>query len=202
MSRAAHYTKTSYKEIGEVLGLDARMIGECARRFDELRNDGSWEQLYDDRGAERSDKLGQAWREFAVLYWTDPNLGFVRASEVARDTIRNPKDLSDRLPYRKHYLQKTVAEGHADMLAAGKTTFGSSFHLSFTYFSDLRPFYVKDASRDTCVCVYHMRWRELADGLFNYRRKLRTQKISTCQCVCAPNERALRKQLLCPRDDG
>ena len=88
------------------------------------------------------------------------------------------------------------------MLAAGKKEFGPDFHLSMTYFSDLRPFYVKDATRDTCVCVYHMRWREFADGLRNYRHNMRTNGISTCKCKWAPNEKALRKQLVCLPADG
>ena len=199
VSRAAHYTKTSYKEIGDALGLDSRMIGKCALRFDELANDGNWEQLYDDRGAQRSDTTPKEWLDFALLYWTNQELGFVRESEVARDTIRNPDDKSDKLPYRKCYLQKGIHEGHAEMLKAGKACFGEKFHMSYTYFVDLRPFFVKDETRDTCVCVYHMRWKEFANGIFNYRHSMRSKGISSCNCSIAPNEKALRRQLVCPR---
>jgi hypothetical protein len=202
VSKAAMYTKTSFREIGDRLGLNERMISQCQTRFDQLQNDGEWEQLYDTRGAQRSDTFDDAWRNFALQYWTDPELGFVRASEVARDVIRNPKDRSDPVQYKKHYLQKGIAEGHAEMLGAGKVVFGSGFHFSFTYFFDLRPFYVKDATRDTCVCVYHMRWHEFADGLRNYRHNMRTHGISTCSCSWAPNEKALRMQLTCQRADG
>lgn len=128
-----------------------------------------------------------------------PELGVVRPSEVSRDTIRNPKDRSDKEEYRKHYLQKGIGDAHEEMHTAGKATFGDSFHLSLSYFSDLRPFYVQDATRDTCVCVYHMRWREFTDGLRNYRHNLRTRKISTCKCSWAQNDIALHKQLLCER---
>jgi hypothetical protein len=31
------------------------------------------------------------------------------------------------------------------------------FHMSQTIFSELRPFYVKDPTRETCMCIYHMR---------------------------------------------
>lgn len=178
------------------------MIRACQYRFDQLQGDGAWEELYDNHKGSRSDKLDPTWIEFALQYWTDPSLGLVRASEVARDTIRNPSDRSDKCQYRKHYLQMTLGDGHEHMLAAGKASFGDSFHLSMTMFSDLRPFYVKDATRDTCVCVYHMRWHEFADGLRNYRKALRANKISTCKCEWAPNERALRRQLVCPRDLG
>lgn len=201
VSRAAHYTRTSYREVGNYLGLDARLIGKCAARFDELQGDGAWEQLYDDRSRERADVTPPAWRDFALHYWTDDSLGLVRPSEVARDTMRNPSDRSDKSSYRKFYLQKNLGEGHAEMFAAGKAAFGDKFHLSFTYFSDLRPFYVKDASRDTCVCVYHMRWHEFANGIHNYRHNLRSNKIANCNCVWAPNERALRKQLICHRPE-
>ena len=200
VSRAAHYTNTSYKEIGERLGLSQRMISQCAARFDALANDGEWERLYDDSWAERADKTPLAWRDLALQYWTDAELGFVRAAESARETMRNPDDRSDKQPYRKFYLQKAIHEGHTEMLRAGKATFGDKFHLSHTYFSDLRPFYVKDASRDTCVCVYHMRWHEFADGIRNYRQNLRNHGISKCGCCWPPNEKGLRMQLICPRD--
>ena len=55
-------------------------------------NDGNWERLFDERGAERSDRMDTAWRAHAEQYWTDPQLGFVRAGEAARegDAKRTP----------------------------------------------------------------------------------------------------------------
>ena len=86
------------------------------------------------------------------------------------------------------------------MLAAGKIIFGDKFTLSHTYFSHLRPFYVKDATRETCMCVYHLRFREFANGLTNYRQTLRDQKVSACTCDWPKNDKWLCRQLICPRN--
>ena len=48
--------QTSCREIGDMLGLDARLISACQKRFDAL-DDGEREQLFDDRQAKRSDTL-------------------------------------------------------------------------------------------------------------------------------------------------
>lgn len=68
------------------------------------------------------------------------------------------------------------------MLQRGKQIFGPDFHMSWPYFLDLRPYYVKDATRETCMCVYHLRFEEMADGLLSYRRTLRREKVSKCSC--------------------
>ena len=119
-------TKTTIKEIGERLGLEARMIGKCqvpsycplprsppppaARlpralpppscvcsqaRFDAL-TDGEWEQLFEDRASERSDKTDLRWVELATSFWTTPDLAsadgeaynFVRRSERTHPRVR------------------------------------------------------------------------------------------------------------------
>ena len=58
-----------------------------------------------------------------------------------------------------------------------------AFKLGETKFRELRPFYVKDATRETCMCIYHLRWSEFATGLLNYRHRLRKEKVSTCAAV-------------------
>ena len=45
-----------------------------------------------------------------------------------------------------------------------------------------------------------MRWHAFADGIFNYRHGMCSKGISSCDCVIAPNEKALRLQLICPRE--
>ena len=48
-------SRTSYKVIGDALGLDAEMITSCRKRFEALQNDGEWQKLFDDHVAERSE---------------------------------------------------------------------------------------------------------------------------------------------------
>ena len=79
--------------------------------------------------------------------------------------------------------------------------FGENFHIGYTLFTDLRPFYIKNATRTTCMCIYHLRWREMSVGLHNYRKALKQNKISVCACEFPKNESELRKQLICPRLD-
>jgi ABC-type Fe2+-enterobactin transport system substrate-binding protein len=55
VSKAAMISRTSYKVIGDALGLDAEMIASCRKRFEALQNDGEWQKLFDDHVAERSE---------------------------------------------------------------------------------------------------------------------------------------------------
>ena len=85
------------------------------------------------------------------------------------------------------------------MLKAGKLKFTDAFSMSWPFFLGLRPFNMKDAARETCMCVYHMRWAEFSSALPKYRHTLRAQKISTCNCKIPVNGKALRKLLICPK---
>jgi hypothetical protein len=85
------------------------------------------------------------------------------------------------------------------MLKAGKLKFNDKYSMSWPFFLALRPFFVKDATRETCMCVYHMRWNEFAQALLKYRRTMRAQKVSNCACHIPVNEKALRKLLICDK---
>lgn len=154
------------------------MISKCQARFDAL-TDGEWEELFDNRQTQRSDQLPPVWREFALQFWTDPFLAdqhgqaynFVRCSERASDEIRDPHDRKSSHRYRILWLEERIGVMYDAMLESGKQTFSENvFHMGMTYF---RPFYVKDATRETCMCIYHLRWREFADGLLSYRHALK-----------------------------
>ena len=242
VSKAAMISRTSYQQIGDALGLDAEMIGSCRKRFEALQNDGEWEQLFDERAAERSDTTPNEWLEFAADYWKVDDLGFVRTSEKMTDEIRDPDDR--KAPKQRIvYLESRIEDMYDAMLKAGKTRCVASaaqgvqgaccagrapllphphlkaataiayhrhprhrfsdFHLGRTKFRELRPFYVKDATRETCMCIYHLRWAEFSSGLLNYRNQLRKEKVSLCNCnFVGLNEKGLRKQLVCPRAEG
>ncbi|KAL3928504.1 MAG: hypothetical protein SGPRY_002356, partial [Prymnesium sp.] len=60
------------------------------------------------------------------------------------------------------------------------------------------------ATRQTDMCVYHPRWREVVSDLLTYRKTMpyyEAQKIISCSCSDVPaNEKCLHKLLICPRD--
>lgn len=212
VSKACALSRThiTIKEVADTLGLDRHMVSKCQARFDTLL-DGEWEELFDERQADRSDRLPKEWHEFALQFWTDPYLSdeygqaynFVRRSERTSDDIRDPKDRKSTERYRIVWLEEKVGVIYDAMVKAGRREFGEAvFHYGMTMFLDLRPFYVKDATRETCMCVYHLRWSEFADGLFNYRKALKQERVSSCSCQPAANEKALRKQLVCSRLQG
>ena len=158
---------------------------------------------------ERSDKTPELWKEHARQFWTQPYLAnehgeaynFVRRSEKSSDEMRDPKDRLSTDTYRIHWLEARVGDIYEEMVRVGKLHY-EGFHLSWPAFLDLRPFYVKNATRETCMCIYHLRFAEFSKGLISYRKTLREQKISKCKCSWPINERFLQQQLICPRKEG
>lgn len=119
-------SRVTVKEIGDALGLNPRMITKCRARFDAL-SDCDWEQLFDDRGAERDDKLAPEWKEFARQFWTDEMLAdeqgnmynYVRASEKNSDDIRDPAHRKSDESFRIHWLQENVGVMYKEMVRRG-----------------------------------------------------------------------------------
>ncbi|KAL1507762.1 hypothetical protein AB1Y20_007372 [Prymnesium parvum] len=176
--------KITIKEVGDALGLNPNLVSECKKRFDSL-DDGEWEQLFDDRGTKRSDAMCEEWVEFAREFWTNPELAnesheaynFTRRAESMSKVVRDPAQRKGGETHRIHWLEETIGLMHETMLKRGKQIFGGDFHMSWSFFLDLRPYYVKDATRETCMCVYHLRFEEMANGLLSYRRALRREGV-------------------------
>ena len=202
VSQAAMHAGVPVKDVANAIGLNPRLVSQCKERFDALCNDGDWEQLFDDRGAVRSDELPEEWVEFALLYWTDEDLGFVRRSEKMSAAIRDPKDR--KAPKQRLFtLEARIGDMYEAMKAAGKERFGADFHFGLTKFRELRPFFVKDATRETCMCIYHLRWTQYCDALLKYRHTCRQMGVSTCQCSFdGLNEKFLRQSFVCQKDTG
>jgi len=125
----------------------------------------------------------------------------VRRSERMADEIRDPHDRKSKERFRILWLEARIGDMYEALKSHGLAIYGNSFHVSYTVFTSLRPFYVKDATRSTCMCVYHLRWREMADGLLTYRKTLKQTGVATCSCNAPVNETWLRKQLICQRED-
>lgn len=168
-------TRTIVTVIADTLGLERHMISKCEGRFAAL-SDGEWEELFGDRQALRADCTSPEWKEFALQFWIDPFLtdaegqayNFVRRSERKADEIRDPNDRKSSERFRIYWLEERIHVMYGAMMRAGMEKFGDGvFHLSWPAFVVLRPFYVKNAKRETCMCVYHLRWRDLATGCQN-----------------------------------
>lgn len=151
------------------------------------------------RGAVRSDKLDPAWEKHATEFWS--RIEISRPSEC-KASVRNPHDRGDKTRYIKRYLMMRVADEHALMVKAGKEEFGEDFHLSMTRNSELRPFFIYDGVRDTCLCIYHLKFKHLADALYNFRKGLRDAKKCQCTTPLLAYDADLRHVLVCERPEG
>ena len=76
------------------------------------------------------------------------------------------------------------------------------FHLSSTRNSELRPFYVKDACIDSCLCIYHLKFMQVTLDFYNFRKALRQSKVCKCDTPLYRNSADLWHALLCPREEG
>ena len=118
------------------------------------------------------------------------------------DAIRDPNNRKDP-KHRLYSLEARIGDAYESMKAAGLRRFGPDFHLGMTKFRELRPFYVKDATRETCMCIYHLRWKQYCDALLKYRTTCRQMGVSTCSCnFDGLNEKFLRQAFVCPKVPG
>ena len=97
------------------MGLSPTLIIECKQRFYSL-DDGEWEQLFDDRGAKRSDVMCEDWAEFAREFCTNPELAnesheaynFTRRVELTSKVVRDPDHRKGGETHRIHWLEETL----------------------------------------------------------------------------------------------
>lgn len=191
-------TKVSSREIAQHLGLKPMQVRAASTTWQQFVSNDNYELLAQARGKERSDKLPEEWKQFMVtLVW----LGETRESGYRKDALRNPHNRADKTAYRFHFLETTLAELHQRGLEMGKARFGPNFHFSYTQFILLRPFNVKSARREQCLCRYCLRFYFLADALRRLRVKRTETGVTTCDCVRFgfKNQHELRHLLLCER---
>ena len=95
--------------------------------------------LYDTRGKVRDDSTPQDWLEFARTFW----LSSCRASEKAKDSIRDPKNRSDKTAYRIHWKEDNIRTLWLKCIAAGKQELSDEYEINERQFRESKPFQIK-----------------------------------------------------------
>ena len=199
-------------KLGRRLGRNPRLIRLASHRLKAARQTMQMrESLIRFRGKVRSDKLQPEWELFAKDFWihgkTPDGEEVSRESEISNRCMRNPHNLSDKTPYRHRYLVVTVGQEHEAMLHAARQEARTDpkfvgFHLSQTRNSELRPFWVKDACRQTCLCIYHLQFMDATKELYTYLRLKRASKQCSCTYPLFQDSPDLWHYLLCAKPEG
>jgi hypothetical protein len=155
-------TKGQLAVVSKEFGVPEDKLVDGQSRFLEWF-DGDREKLVDFRGAVRSDKLPEEWVELAVRVWTEET----RRSEKTKDSIRHPHNRADKTSYRIHYMEERLSDIHKKVIVEGKKVYGNEFHMSHIFTAQCKPFWVKDATREVCLCIYHLRFELMCEALYN-----------------------------------
>ena len=148
----------------------------------------------------RNDKLPQAWFDFAIAFWSHESVA--RESEISKRRIRNPYTRKDKATYGLHFLTVLLKEEYKMMLVAARAHFNGLFYMSATINSTLRPFWVKNSTRETCLCIYHLKFMQAAEDLANFRQSLRASGKCKCTTPLLRQSADLWHTLLCPKKEG
>ena len=141
-----------------------------------------------------------------------------------RDKLRNPNDRSDEEVYTIHYRETTISTLHKDCVEQGTEKWPKmdpcsddeydvasteeffelvrvrqGFQVSYRVYSDCKPFQIRTAKRDQCLCIWHLRFEYLAEALYNYWKGRREAGKVECSCPHLKTGTALRHHCVCPR---
>ena len=207
--------------VERLTGADRKILAQERLRFDRWVH-GDEETLIDFRGALRSDKLPGEWIDFCVDTWVSDDC--TRPGEAKDDRDRNPLNHSEH--HRRRYLDVQIKDVVRMVQEGGKAKFISGFkysdgkerkegfHMDHKVISALRPYYVKDNTRDTCLCWRCEQWNRAAEALFHVRTRTKRvaapaqvageEKKDTCGCANPKTGKKLMRHVMCvqqgPRD--
>ena len=138
-----------------------------------------------------------------------------------QDSLCNPCDKNDKVLYRVHWLEVRIGDIHDLILAEGKRKFNKPataavaatddspaiaaqpeviFKWSWWYTTKVKPFFVKPAGREVCVCVYHLRFDLFVEANYNYLKRLRSDlKLCSCQYTNHKSPIDFRRAYTCQR---
>ena len=197
----------SDRKVADLLNLNRKQLSAARERLKQVSEDENG-QLIPFRGAQRSDSLPEEWVEFAVQYWT----ANTRVSEQRKDTITDKHNRKDKTPHRIHFLESSVGMLYVRFNRDGAIQFKTQiemnlmpqWHFSTASFRACRPFFVKSAKQDCCVCTYHLHFDFITNGIRKLRLGLREMMPAgdRCDCRIHCNGHELRQALICARPEG
>ena len=103
--------------VADAVGVPVQQLALGRKHWSEWCN-GDTDTIMELRGKVRSDAMNEEWISFAVSVRTDNT----RRSERAKDSLRNPRDKSDKVLYRVHWLEVRIGDIHDLILKEGKCT--------------------------------------------------------------------------------
>lgn len=117
--------------VAEATGMSLESLSDGRRRWASWF-DGTEEHMIEFRGQIRSDKMDEAWIEFAINVWVTET----RPDPSTKCSIRNPNKRLDKKLYRIHYLDMRIGDMHKLILQQGREHFHDAnppFHFSWWY---------------------------------------------------------------------
>ena len=159
---------------------------------------GNTPTFFELRGKMRDDHMPDEWIDLAVDVWCE----MTRKSERKKDSLRHPRNHSDETWYRVHFQECRDEDVLEEIIVRGKQQFGNQFHFSTWYTAQVKPFFVKPAKRENCLCVYCLRFQLLVEGNYNFHKSLRQHRLCHCTFSYMKNAHEFRNMYICPKPDG
>ena len=177
-----------------LLGTNEQGLRDALSRWDQFEA-GDRDTVYDDLEAAPH---AYEYATFVREQW----LARTRESERMTDELRNPKDRSDPLYYRVHFQEDRSEDLLDDIFEAGVFKYGiDDFHLSMKTLMKLKPFQVRKAGAETCVCVHHLKWAKMVQSYYKQRKALNLSK-GECNCNLHFTPDEARRMLSCEKPLG
>jgi len=189
--------------IASFLQTDPHLLSWARSRW-ELYIDGEEESTWEDRYA-ASRSRSPEWTKFVVEdCWLDDE--FTRESEKASDKRKNPHTKKDPELKTIRFLEMSNQEMLELVNEKGAKKFGPTFKISSWSLRDLKPWWIKSAGREVCLCRYHLGWDLMVEALYNARKAIKdAAKVAgqeLCKCVNKVSGSAMRRECCCPRHEG
>ena len=190
--------------IGKFLGIKKEQLYWARDRWEEYLDgevDSTWIERY-----EASRKMNPKWTEFIVSEcWLDDE--FTRQAEQAKHVLHNPHDHSDKELKPIRWLEMSNQEMLERVLQKGKAHFKDpNFTCSSRKLRELKPWWIRSAGREVCLCRYHLGWDLYASALYGVRKRVRDAATiagqSLCSCVNRISGSLLRRDSTCSRPEG
>ena len=145
------------------------------------------------------------WTKFVLEdCWLDDE--FTRESEKASDKRQNPHTKKDPELKTVRFLEMSNQEMLKLVNEKGTKKFGPTFKISSWSLRSLKPWWIKSAGREVCLCRYHLGWDLMVEALYNARKTIKDAAKwagqELCNCVNKVSGSAMRRECCCPRPDG